>query len=436
MAIKYHLMRWGKTNASTLRSWWESHGTMVIRIAIAIMIIVALLWLGYQFWRLLWQPSPIWPTSPAGAVDLKNRYKDVHRWFDGKLRHPPYPPATYVILWPLVGWLPFALLRWFWAVTSLAALAWLAYLVIKESKASTDLERVFIALIPISMYATGATIGNGQLMLHILPCLITGLLLLHRRNFTLRQELIAVALLLIALVKPNASVPFLWIALFVPGRLRPALLVAFGYIALTLFSLSFQELPSVKPSPTQQAQESPKGTPGLTIPDPLKNISKLPTRSAEWAKRDRYSDIPALLITLGLKNWIIPVTLLILAAQGLWTYRNRHGDIWLLIGVAALVARFWTYHRWYDDLLILLPMVALFRIAKQESSTNGRGVIAAVLLAITLLATLAPGGLYLFPPPLNSLYAIGQSIVWIVILIFLLDQARYQKNLQHLNSSD
>jgi hypothetical protein len=130
---------------------------------------------------------------------------------------------------------------------------------------------------------------------------------------------------------------------------------------------------------------------------------------------------------LGLKNWIIPVTLLILAAQGLWTYRNRHGDIWLLIGVAALVARFWTYHRWYDDLLILLPMVALFRIAKQESSTNGRGVIAGVLLAITLLATLAPGGLYLFPPPLNSLYAVGQSMVWIVVLIFLLDQARYQK---------
>jgi hypothetical protein len=180
-----------------------------------------------------------------------------------------------VILWPLVGWLPLTLVKWFWAVTSLAALAWLAYLVVKESKANTTLERVFIALMPISMYATGATIGNGQLILHIMPVLISGLLLLHRRNFTLRQELLAVALLLIALVKPNASVPFLWISLFIPGRLRPVMLVAFGYIALTLFSLSFQELPTIKPPTPEQTQKSPNKTPGLAIPDPIKNISRL-----------------------------------------------------------------------------------------------------------------------------------------------------------------
>jgi hypothetical protein len=44
--------------------------------------------------------------------------------------------------------------------------------------------------------------------------------------------------------------------------------------------------------------------------------------------------------------------------------------LWLLLGVTALVARFWTYHRWYDDLLILLPMIALFRIAQQRPSAD------------------------------------------------------------------
>ena len=411
-----------------LRTWWNTHGSMLMRIAIALMVSVSIAWLGYQFWRLLWQQDPIWPTSPSGSVDLNNRYRELHSWFAGeKGIMRPYPPASYVILWPLVGWLPFTPVKWLWAVTTVVALAWLIYLVVKESGANKTLERVFVSLMPISMYATGATIGNGQLIIHILPALLAGLLLLHMRNCTFREELLAVALIIFALVKPNASVPFLWIALFVSGRFRPALLIGLGYIAITLYALSFQELPEFKLL-LPQLSESPLDILTLTIPKSLEIISNLPTNSATWAQSDRYSDLPVLLVTLGLSEWILPVTLLILAAQGLWTFRYRNRDIWLLLGVAAIVARFWTYHRWYDDLLILLPMVALFRIAKKGTSANGRDVVAGVLLAITLLATLAPGGLYLFPPPWNSLYAVGQSVIWVIVLIFLLDHARYEKN--------
>jgi hypothetical protein len=72
-------------------------------------------------------------------------------------------------------------------------------------------------------------------------------------------------------------------------------------------------------------------------------------------------------------------------------------------------------------------MVALFRIAKQGSSAEGGNVVAGVLLAITMLTTLAPGGLYLFPPPWNTLYLAGQVFVWIVVLIFLLHQTNQEK---------
>jgi hypothetical protein len=350
----------------------------------------------------------------------------------------PYPPASYVILWPLLGWLPFTPVKWLWGAITFAMLAWLVHIVIKESRANTILERLFVGLMPLSMYATGATIGNGQLIINILPLLLAGLLILHKGNYTFREELFAVALLLIPLVKPNASAPFFCIALFVPGRVRPALLIVIGYLALTFFAFYFQSSPEVIPSIPQQTLEtpvakpsvSPEATPKLDILTQLRDLLILPTWSAGWGNTYRYSDLPILLITLGLQNWIIPVTLLILAAQTLWTYKYRHEDIWLLMGVAALVARFWTYHRWYDDLLILLPMVALFRIAKMGSSVKGRDVLACVLLAITLLSTLAPGGLYLFPKPLNSLYAIGQSIVWIMVLVFLLYYARYEKNLK------
>jgi len=309
-----------------------------------------------------------------------------------------------------------------------AALICLVYLVVKKSGANTVLERVFVALMPISMYATGATIGNGQLIIHILPAILAGLLILQNRNCTFRKELLAVALMIFSLVKPNVSIPFLWIAILAPGRLRPALLIALGYIALTLLALSLQETPEINLLSPENIQESPQDIPNITIPESLTDLQNLYTWSATWAQSDRYSDLPVLLVTLGLQKLILPVTLLVLAAQGLWTFRHRNGDVWILLGVAAIVARFWAYHRWFDDLLILIPMVALFRIAKQGTSANGCDVVAGVLLAITLLATLAPGGLYLFPPPWNSLYAVVQSVIWVIVLIFLLDHARYEKN--------
>jgi len=63
------------------------------------------------------------------------------------------------------------------------------------------------------------------------------------------------------------------------------------------------------------------------------------------------------------------------------------------MAVAALTARFWTYHRWYDDLLILIPMIALFRIAK-EAETEDLSTWAGVLVGVGVVAMIAPGGLY------------------------------------------
>ena len=70
-----------------------------------------------------------------------------------------------------------------------------------------------------------------------------------------------------------------------------------------------------------------------------------------------------MLAGLRLLKWQTPASLLVLFLLGCWTLRHRAGDVGLIFGVTAIVARFWTYHRVYDDLLILLPMVALFPIA-------------------------------------------------------------------------
>lgn len=401
--MEHLVARWIGTIDSVLRPWWARHATIILRFAVPLMAVAALVWLGYESWRLLWQ------TGYWGAIDLRIFHKWVNSWFAGvPVKSALYPPATYAILWPLLGWLAFAPARWFWAVTTVAALGWLAYLVVQQSLADTPSERAAAVLMPLSMYATGAAIGNGQLIVHILPLLVAGLVLLDRQQRGWRLDLLAAALVLITFVKPSISVPFFWIVLFIPNSLRPALLVALGYVALTLFAASFQE------------------------PDLMTLLRDWLAHSSAVAVKEGHGNVSNLHIwlgTLGLEGWILPTSLLLLIVLGVWIYHHRRVDLWLLLGVTAYVTRFWTYHRWYDDLLILLPMIALFRLAKQRPTTAGADVVGGILLAITMLVMLAPGGLFLFPPPWNMRYVAGQVIVWIIGLIFLLAQAWHKKNL-------
>jgi hypothetical protein len=157
----------------TLQALYQAHGPFLMRLAIYAMSVAALLWLGYEFWRLVWLQG-YW-----GAIDLHQRYVEVHYWFSGKmvygqLKTASYPPASYVLLWPFLGWMEFTQARWVWALATILALAWYIRLSLGESLARTSQERTFLALIPLSGYATGAAIdstlpGRGRPLGHLHP---------------------------------------------------------------------------------------------------------------------------------------------------------------------------------------------------------------------------------------------------------------------------
>lgn len=358
-----------------------------------VLTFLAALKLSDEFRRLLWDQGY------TGAIDLRVFFRRTRHWFAGdpvygNLRST-FPPASFLIYWPFCGWLSLSSARYFWALTTIVVLIWLCRLIIRESGARNPLERVFVALILLSMNALGVTIGNGQLILHLLPLLTTVALILDKGPPTWSNHLLAAGLFLVALVKPNVTAPFFWLVVFLPGSLWPAVLVVIGYVLLTLVSASFQAA-------------------GL-----ISLMKDWLARSEEWVVLQGYANLHNWLGTLELDQWVGLASAITLLALGFWIYLHRKKDVWLLLAVTALVARFATYHNMYDDALILLPMICLFRIASSPQTENNNDMIAGVLLALTVIVMVLPARMIHFPAPWQYVFTLGHTIVWLLVLIFL-----------------
>jgi hypothetical protein len=384
--------------APAIREWWTRRNAVCWRLGIGVMLLGALWRVGSELPRLLWAEG-YWE-----AGDLKFRHQEVARWFAGLpvygvLQKADYPPATYAILWPFLGWLSLPHARELWAITMVLAIGGLAYLSMRESGASARLPAVFVALLACAMYPASSAIRMGQLTYHVLLALLVGLFLLRRRPVGGWTDLAVATLLVFALVKPTVSAPFLWLVLFVPGRLRPIVLIASAYVALTVLAGAFQDasLPALLQAWVKQKE--------------LVNV------------RGGYANLSGWLTAVGLEKWLLPAALLVLAGLGLWSWLHRRVDLWLQIGVTALVARLWIHHRVHDDLLILLPLIALFRLATRGPSPDGSDVTAGVLFAITWGAMLIPTGLVVHSRPMFAVVIAGLGALWLVVLAFLLRRA-------------
>jgi hypothetical protein len=385
------MVRWRAQLAPALRAWWHDHDRSILLFAVACVVLAAVWRLGNEVPRLLWE------VGGYGAFDLRLRHHEVHTWFAGgevygEVGRGDYPPASYVILWPLVGWLELAHARVLWALATIASLAWFALIAVRAGEPTTRPQVLLLALLPFSTYAASAAIRVGQIGNLVLPLLLSGLLLLHQQRGRWWEDLLAGAMLLPTLVKVTLTAPFFWLVCFVPGRARPIVLVTLGYIALTIFAISFQE-GELRTVLLGWTSEPPQVLTGHA------NVHK-------W------------LAAAGAEAWALPASIVILFGFAAWVYRHRRADFWILAGVAALVARLFIHHRLYDDMLILVPMITLFRLARGGPDRAGSDVAAGVLFAATWVTLLAPAS-FLTVPYLSVLMDAGQSAVWLAALAFL-----------------
>jgi len=95
------------------------------------------------------------------------------------------------------------------------------------------------------------------------------------------------------------------------------------------------------------------------------------------------------------------------------------------LGVTGIVARLWSYHLIYDNLLIVFSEVALYRTVRQRQLADPTGILAAVLLTLTVLLMLPPTRLFLYWP---ALFRAAEVFVWLCVLVFLISQARRNKH--------
>ena len=125
-----------------------------------------------------------------------------------------------------------------------------------------------------------------------------------------------------------------------------------------------------------------------------------------------------------LPGWMTLGTLATVLLTWAWVVRRRTAPVWTQLGVVGIATVLCTYHAWYDHAVLLLPLVALQRIATGLdpgglAPRRARGL--AVLLGLSLLA---PGGLYLLPHPLNNAYVVTQTVVWLIAAAALVRHAR------------
>jgi hypothetical protein len=191
-------------------------------------------------------------------------------------------------------------------------------------------------------------------------------LLLYRARGRWPLELAAGVCMLFALVKPNVSAPFFWVFLLVPRRKWPALFVIMGYVLLTLVGSYF--------------------LPGSLV-DQVRGFL---SRGTAVAQLQGYGDIPLWLGSVGQQQWIMPATVGLLAAMGLWVWAVRRADRWLILASLALMTRLWAYHRLYDDMLNLMAFIALLRLARGVDSREQPDQVAWGVFLVALLTIAGP----------------------------------------------
>jgi hypothetical protein len=389
---------------------WQRYGRAISAVAVAYLVVAAA---GRLYYAL---PYLLRDVAPWSAVDLKYRYNEVAQWFAGNpvygvVDGAVYPPASYAILWPLIGWVPLDTARLIWALTTLAAAAVMGMIAYRVCAPAAPMYRLLVAGLAFAAYPLQLAIFPGQMGMHVIALVAGGAFLIWTHRPAWWSDALAGVLIAAALVKPTTSVPLVIAALISGRRVRPAVLVAGAYAALTMGAAAAQ--------PT-----------GLVVL--LREW--LAVAGERVPVMDGVPNLHLLLASMDLRPWANPASLVALALTTTWLWRHRAADPWLLLAVAAIVTRFWAHSTLYDDGFLLVAAIALFRVASRGSA-GGAQRVAPWLFAAAWAALLTPTWVFYDAAPrvVQSIH-LAQALLWVAVLAVLAAVVRqsspaYERNL-------
>ena len=363
----------------------------------ALLTAVALVNLAPAFWYLLGS------SARMAAVDIIILHRNTQAWFAGTpiyfIPHPAnYPPATWLTLWPVFGWTTIGTARMVWAVLDVIGLVALGVIFAGAVGARNRLVWTCAMLAPLSLPATGDVVAVGQLTIVVLPLALGAILLAVKQPPSWGLDVVIALMFEAALVKPTVAAPLFLVLLIVPRRIRPAVLTAVGYAGLTLFALRFQH--------------------GGFLAQ-LRRWQEIGLLTAGQG----YGNVQDGLSRLGWSVAFVPIAVTALVGLGIWIWRSRRQDVWLLLAVSAIVARILPYHRVYDDALLIVPMIALARLASAQTAHSSRKVPALAMLGVLAAVLWMPVSLYYYGNPWSRIFTVSHSGIVLVILISLVVSA-------------
>lgn len=368
-----------------------------------------------------------------GAVDLVMRHLETRAYFARRgSAVTVYPPAAYVLLWPFVASGTVSAARWAWAVVLAVSLAWICRTIALASGFREPLARLAFGILPLTFLSTTAMLSVGQMTAPILALSVASVLRLARRPATRRDDAVGAGLFALAAVKPSMVAPFGWLLLFVPGSLVPAAIAAGVHGGLTALALVLRHfgagvvgVASARPEASVVSTGASKVLAGTA--------SVAPGVSSAWDMarmiEGGVANLQNLLLDFGIgAPWVTLAPFLVTAALGPWAWRHRRDDVWILLGVAGLIARFAFYHRVYDDLLVIPGLVALARIAsgaiERPGGADAEGSPGVAHAALAILVASAIGLLLPRDFPPSEVRLRLNACAWAAALALLLQVVR------------
>jgi len=347
--------------------------------------------------------------GPDNACDLRKQQRVTQAWFEGRptyggVRNASYPPASYALLWGLVGWSEHQTARWIWALLTLAALAALGGVAARAVGGPRWPDQAILFLLPLSTYGNAQSTWNGQLTPLVLAALGVSLLLLARPQRTWGRDVLLAAIFLVALVKPSLSAPFFWLVLLRRGGQRAALLIVLGYVGLTVLAAQFQH--------------------GSTISVFAHWVERAGYGIVVGATLTGYGSLSDLLIRLPWTSPSIHASLALLLVCGALVLVFHDRELWLVAGLVAIFARLWTYHAIYDDGVILFAMLGLAHHVQRRGTDAPARPADYALLLLLWLTSHAPVSYYYRRSEYYDAFTAVLTFTWLATLAYFLLRLR------------